>query len=88
MRRLRPGRRRATVGGAMRISHVTYGTALAIMIGWLLWVGKPVLLPVIAALISVYVLSAAADSMGKVPLLGRLPSWVRRTLALIGFAVF
>ncbi|MSU88887.1 AI-2E family transporter [Rhodobacteraceae bacterium 2CG4] len=72
----------------MRIGQVFYATALAIMVGWLLWIGKPVLLPVIAALMSVYVLSAAADSMGRLPLLGRLPAWARRTLALIGFAIF
>lgn len=56
------------------------------MIGWLLWVGKPVLLPIIAALISVYILSTAATWMERVPLVGRLPGWVRRTIVLLGFA--
>ncbi|MBT9385973.1 AI-2E family transporter [Pseudooceanicola sp. CBS1P-1] len=57
------------------------------MIGWVLWVGQPVLVPVLAALISVYVLSAAAASMERVPLLGRLPPWVRRALVLVLFAL-
>jgi predicted PurR-regulated permease PerM len=57
------------------------------MIGWLLWIGKPVLLPIIAALIVVYVLSVAADSMARLPVLGRLPSWARRALILATFAV-
>lgn len=70
----------------MQIRSLTYGLALAIMLGWLLWVGKPVLLPIIAALISVYVLSTAATWIERLPLVGRLPGWTRRTLVLIGFA--
>lgn len=65
--------------------NATYATALALMIGWLLWVGRPVLLPVIAAIISVYVISTAAASMQAVPLVGRLPAWARRALILAGF---
>ena len=45
--------------------NATYGLALTLMIGWLIWIGKPVLIPVIAAAISVYVLSTAAESMAS-----------------------
>ncbi len=69
------------------ISTITYGLALTLMIGWLLWIGRPVLVPVIAALISVYILSAAAEGMGRIPALGRLPGWVRRTIVLLAFAI-
>lgn len=65
--------------------NATYGTALTLMIGWLLWIGKPVLLPVLAAVISVYILLTAAESMQELPILGRLPAWVRRALILIMF---
>lgn len=71
----------------MQLRTVTYGTALAIMLGWLLWVGKPVLLPVIAAVISIYILSTAAESLGRVPLLGRTPLWLRRFLVLTLFTL-
>ena len=57
------------------------------ILGWLLWVGKPVLLPLLAAVISVYVLSTAAASLERVPILGRLPGWGRRMLILIAFAI-
>ena len=67
--------------------NTTYGLALALMLGWLLWIGKPVLLPVIAAAISVYILSTAAAAMEGMPVLGRLPGWARRTVILIVFAV-
>jgi AI-2 transport protein TqsA len=65
----------------------TYATALALMLGWLLWIGKPILLPVFAAVISVYILSTAAASMQAVPVLSRLPAWARRSLILILFAI-
>ncbi|MFP7570587.1 AI-2E family transporter [Marivita sp. S2033] len=67
--------------------NATYGTALTLMLGWLLWIGKPVLLPVLAAAISVYVLLAAAASMQKLPIIGRLPDWARRAVILIVFTV-
>jgi predicted PurR-regulated permease PerM len=57
------------------------------MLGWLLWIGKPILLPVFAAVISVYILSTAAASMQALPILGRLPAWARRGLILILFAI-
>lgn len=66
--------------------NATYGTALTLMLGWLLWIGQPVLLPVIAAVISVYVLLTAAESMQDLPIVGRLPAWARRTMILIVFA--
>lgn len=55
------------------------------MIGWIFWIGKDVLLPVIAAVISVYIVLTAAASMEGLPLLGRLPAWARRTMILIVF---
>jgi len=69
------------------MEKATYGTALTLMLGWLLWIGKPVLLPVIAAMISVYILSNAAAAMQGLPVLGRLPGWARRTVILIAFAL-
>ena len=57
------------------------------MLGWLLWIGKPILLPVFAAVISVYILSTAAASMRALPVLGRLPAWARRGLILILFTI-
>ncbi|WP_299651079.1 AI-2E family transporter [uncultured Jannaschia sp.] len=57
------------------------------LIGWLLWIGKPVLLPLLAAIISVYVLSTAAASLGRVPVVGQLPPWARRGLIIVAFVV-
>ncbi len=68
------------------IRNLTYATGLLLMIGWILWIGRPVLIPVISAVIAVYVLSAAAETLSRLPLLGRLPAWARRIVVLLGFA--
>lgn len=65
----------------------TYATGLTLMLGWLLWIGKPILLPVFSAVISVYILSTAAASMQNLPLIGRLPAWARRGIILTLFTV-
>ncbi len=67
------------------MQNATYGTALTLMIGWLLWIGQPVLLPVLAAVISVYILLTAAESMQRLPILGHLAPWARRAMILIMF---
>lgn len=67
--------------------NATYGTALTLMIGWLIWIGKPVLIPILAAAISVYVLSTAAESMQGLPVIGRLPRWARQVLILLAFVL-
>ncbi|HET7715391.1 MAG TPA: AI-2E family transporter [Bauldia sp.] len=70
-----------------RFATFVLAAILAFLAVWLLIVGKSLILPIFTAIISVYVLSAAADAMGRLPLLGRLPSFVRRLLVLIGFAL-
>lgn len=71
----------------MQLRLLVYALALAIMLGWLLKVGGSIILPIIAAIISLYILSAAADGLGRVPFGGYLPLWLRRTLVLIGFVI-
>ncbi|MDO5090950.1 MAG: AI-2E family transporter [Cardiobacteriaceae bacterium] len=56
-----------------------------IMTGWLLHIGQDLLIPILVALIAVYVLVAAADWLARVPLVGRWPVWARRVLVLLGF---
>jgi len=72
---------------SMRLSTLTFGTALAIMIGWLLWIGKPILLPVLAAIIAIYVLAEATTWLSRQPLLRRAPGWLLRAMVLFGFTV-
>ena len=67
---------------------VLVNTALLLVLGgFLLVIGKPVLLPILAAIIVVYVLVGASEALGRVPLIGRLPAGMRRTLVLLAFAI-
>ncbi len=63
------------------------GLALVLMVGWLLIVGQAVLLPIILAVIAVYILTTAAEALERVPVVGRLPSVWRHGLVLLGFTV-
>ena len=60
---------------------------LSFLAGWLLVIGKGFILPIFAAVISVYVLNTAADAMGRLPLVRRLPPAVRRALVLVAFTL-
>jgi AI-2 transport protein TqsA len=70
-----------------RFATFVLAVILTFLVVWLLIAGQSLILPIFTAIISVYVLSAAADAMGRLPLLGRLPSLIRRLLVLIGFAL-
>lgn len=58
-----------------------------LMAGWLLIIGKSILLPIVLAIIAVYVLTTAAEALGRVPLVGRLPTFVRHSIVLMGFTL-
>jgi predicted PurR-regulated permease PerM len=83
----RQGLDKPGAGRQLRLATLTYGTALAIMIGWLLWMGRPILLPVLAAVIAVYILSAAVAWLAKRPVLRHAPGWMLRLMVLVGFTV-
>ncbi|WP_136659119.1 AI-2E family transporter [Nitratireductor sp. XY-223] len=69
-----------------RFSNLVYGLAFAIMVGFVLRIGKPIFIPVIAGIISVYVLSTVATSLGRVPIIGSwIPLWLRHIAALLVF---
>ncbi|WP_367715628.1 AI-2E family transporter [Nitratireductor sp. GISD-1A_MAKvit] len=58
---------------------------LMVMVGWLLVIGKSVLMPIFIAVISVYVLLTASEALGRLPVIGLLPQWTRRALVLAIF---
>ncbi len=58
--------------------------ALAIMSGWVLYVGRGIIVPFVMAAIVVYVIVALAHYLDRVPVLGRvLPGWGRNLLAIL-----
>ena len=68
------------------IATLVNAALLVVLGGFLLIVGKPVLLPILAAVIVVYVLVSASDALGRLPVVGRLPAALRRALVLLAFA--
>ncbi|GKX32500.1 MAG: AI-2E family transporter [Rhizobiaceae bacterium MnEN-MB40S] len=69
-----------------RFRNLVYGLAFAIMVGYILHIGKPIFIPVISGVISVYVLSTIASVLGRVPVVGAvIPLWLRNVIALLLF---
>ncbi|TDL78071.1 AI-2E family transporter [Palleronia sediminis] len=58
-----------------------------VLMGWLLVIGKPILLPIVTAIISVYVMTSASEALGRLPVLRHFPSVWLRLLVLAAFVV-
>lgn len=66
-----------------RLVTITCAVALSIMVGWLLYIGQTILLPVFLAVIAVYIITTAADVLGEVSGFRLLGRRLRRLLVLI-----
>ncbi len=72
------------VRGLLALALATF---LAIMIGWLLVIGKGILLPIVIAVLSAYVMANASAALGRWPPTAPLPGFVRRIILLLGFVL-
>lgn len=70
-----------------RINTLFYATGFAIMVGWLLYLGQDILLPIALGVISVYILATASAAIAKAPIMKRLPDFVPRFIVLMIFVV-
>ena len=70
-----------------RINTLFYATGFAIMVGWLLYVGQSLLLPIVLGVISVYILATASAAIAKAPVMKKLPEFVPRFIVLMIFVV-
>ncbi len=64
--------------------------AIAIMAGFLLYIGRSIIVPIVMAAIVVYVIVGLAHYLDRLPVLGRyLPGWLRQLVAVfaIGAAI-
>ncbi|HSM42639.1 MAG TPA: AI-2E family transporter, partial [Afifellaceae bacterium] len=63
--------------GDNRFRNFVLGVGLAVMIGWVLYIGQSILIPVIASVIVAYILMTLARRMAELPLIGRAaPGWL------------
>lgn len=72
-------------GGTMRDSlpRLFYGVALALMIGWILVIGRSIILPVVASVVVAYVVLGLAELIGRAPGFHAVPAALRYTLAVV-----
>lgn len=71
-----------------KLQTAVYTLLFVILLGWLLKIGQIFLLPVLIAIISMYILSTLTDWLGRFSILRHTPEWFRRIIVLIGFIIF
>lgn len=67
------------------IVQVTSAVFLAVLLGWLVIVGKSLLLPIMIGIIAVYILTTTAEAMARFPVVGHLSQKWRRLFAGVLF---
>ena len=71
-----------------RFQALVLGAILALITGWVLYVGKDVFVPIVFSILVVYVIVGLTRLLGSVPLLGKLlPLWARRALSVLLIAL-
>lgn len=71
----------------MSLRDFFFISALTVLIGFVMVVGKTVLLPMVIAIMLSYVLMGAVDALDRTPVIGELPRWMLYTLALAIFGL-
>ncbi len=67
-----------------RFRDLVLGVALALMVGWLLYISRSIVIPIVAAIIIAYILVGVAGRLERIPVVGpRLPGWARQTIAIV-----
>ena len=65
--------------------NLVLAVVIVIAVGWLLVLGRPILLPIVTAVISVYIMVSAVEALGSMPGLNRLPPILLRLVVLVAF---
>lgn len=64
--------------------RLVYGVALSLMLGWVLYVGRGIIVPVVEAALIVYVIMGLARILEHVPWVGRhVPGWARNLFSIL-----
>ena len=85
------GLQRVILRGMQTLRALVHGTVLTVLIGWLLYIGKSILVPAVLGAVIVYIIVGLAQVLGRLPALGHvLPLRLRYvvSVALIGLAFF
>lgn len=71
--------------GGRALQNITFSTLLIVLIGYLLVVGQGLILPILIALISVYIMAAIDSLLAHWPVTRIWPAWLRRLLLILSF---
>lgn len=67
-----------------RFRNLVYGLAFTLMIGWVLYIGQNVFIPVIGSVILAYIIIAVAQWLERVPAVGlMMPGSIRYTISIL-----
>jgi predicted PurR-regulated permease PerM len=68
----------------VQLQKLVYGAILALIIGWVLYIGKDVFIPVAFGAVVVYIIVGLAHALQRIPYGGRiLPLGLRQTLSVL-----
>jgi AI-2 transport protein TqsA len=70
-----------------RLAAVTLGLGLALMIGWLLSIGRGLLMPIVIAVLAVYIITSASEAMERFRVTRWMPSFLRKLILLLAFVL-
>lgn len=71
-----------------RFQSLVHGALLALIIGWVLYIGKDVLVPVVFGAVVVYVIVGLTHGLGRMPVVGRrLPLQLRYLLSIVAIGL-
>lgn len=70
-------------GHALR--NITYAVLLVLMIGFMLVIGQGIIIPILIALISVYIIGALDKVLADWKGTSWAPAWIRRLILILGF---
>lgn len=70
-----------------RLQTLAYGSALGLIVGWVLYIGKDIFVPIVFSFIVVYVIIGIARLLERVPLLGRAPPPARYGVSMLIIAL-
>jgi len=70
-----------------RLMVLTLGLALALMIGWLLSIGRGLLMPIVIAILAVYIIAAASEAMAQYRATRWMPPLLRKAILFLGFTL-
>ncbi len=76
-----PRQRQAKLADTFHIMAITLMTAMV------LYIGKAVFLPIVTAVLVVYVMTTTTDALGRLPLVGRLPRSLRSAFVVVLFVL-